>query len=97
MEYRQLGRAGVRVSAIGLGTNRFGAEHVPRDAVNNIIDPALDVGINHIDTADCIRADGQRRRWASRLGAAGTGCSLLLSSGIRWARVLTIVARHDTT
>jgi len=52
MEYRQLGRAGVRVSAIGLGTNRFGAEDLPQTEVDNLIDAALDLGINFIDTAD---------------------------------------------
>ena len=51
MQYRQLGRAGVRVSVIGLGTNRFGGK-VPQNEVNNIIDAALDLGINFIDTAD---------------------------------------------
>ncbi len=52
MEYRQLGKSGVRVSVIGLGTNRFGAEHVPQADVNNMIDAALDLGINFIDSAD---------------------------------------------
>ena len=49
MEYRQLGNSGVRVSVIGLGTNRFGSDKVPRKDVNSIIDAALDLGINHID------------------------------------------------
>jgi len=52
VEYRQLGKAGVRVSAIGLGTNRFGTDALPQKEVNNLIDAALDLGINHIDTAD---------------------------------------------
>jgi aryl-alcohol dehydrogenase-like predicted oxidoreductase len=52
MEYRQLGKAGVRVSAIGLGTNRFGTDALPQKEVNNLIDAALDLGVNHIDTAD---------------------------------------------
>ena len=52
MQYRQLGSAGVRVSVIGLGTNRFGSEAVPQAQVNNILDAALDVGINLIDTAN---------------------------------------------
>lgn len=52
MEYRQLGKSGVRVSVIGLGTNRFGAEHVPQTDVNNMLDAALDLGINFIDSAD---------------------------------------------
>ena len=52
MEYRQLGKAGVRVSVIGLGTNRFGSDVVPQREVSSMIDAAQDVGINLIDTAD---------------------------------------------
>ncbi|MEM7538023.1 MAG: aldo/keto reductase [Chloroflexota bacterium] len=51
MQYRQLGSAGVRVSAIGLGTNQFGGK-VDQQGVNEIIDGAIDLGINLIDTAD---------------------------------------------
>lgn len=52
MEYRQLGKSGVRVSVIGIGTNQFGSEKLPQKEVNNIIDAAADLGINHIDTAN---------------------------------------------
>lgn len=52
MEYRQMGNSGVRVSVIGLGTNRFGSASLPQGGVNNIIDAVLDLGINFIDTAD---------------------------------------------
>lgn len=52
MEYRQLGRTGVRVSVIGLGTNRFGAASLPQHEVNKVVDAARDLGINFIDTAD---------------------------------------------
>src|SRR5690606_16219181 len=51
MEYRQLGRSGLRVSVIGLGTNQFGGK-VDQAGVNSIIDGAIDLGINLIDTAD---------------------------------------------
>lgn len=51
MEYRQLGRSGVRVSVIGLGTNQFGGP-VDQAGVSDIIDAALDLGVNFIDTAD---------------------------------------------
>ena len=51
MEYRQLGTAGVRVSAIGLGTNQFGGK-VDQRGVNEIVAAALDLGVNFIDTAD---------------------------------------------
>jgi aryl-alcohol dehydrogenase-like predicted oxidoreductase len=52
MEYRQLGKSGVRVSVIGLGTNRFGTEAVTQEMVNHIIAACMDVGINLIDTAN---------------------------------------------
>jgi len=52
MEYRQLGSSGVRVSVIGLGANRFGSNEVGQAAVNNIIDQALDLGVNFFDTAN---------------------------------------------
>jgi aryl-alcohol dehydrogenase-like predicted oxidoreductase len=52
MNYRQLGNSGVRVSVIGLGANRFGSENVPQTEVNRIIDAALDLGINFIDTSN---------------------------------------------
>lgn len=52
MEYRPLGNSGVKISVIGLGTNRFGAEKFPQAEANNVIDAALDLGINHLDTAD---------------------------------------------
>jgi aryl-alcohol dehydrogenase-like predicted oxidoreductase len=51
VEYRQLGKSGLRVSAIGLGTNQFGGK-VDQEGVNSIIDAAIDLGINLIDTAD---------------------------------------------
>src|ERR1700757_3462617 len=52
MEYRQLGNSGVRVSVIGLGTNRFGSKNVPQTEVDRIISAALDHGVNFIDTAN---------------------------------------------
>jgi aryl-alcohol dehydrogenase-like predicted oxidoreductase len=53
MNYRQLGSAGARVSAIGLGSNRLGMPgKVPQEEVNRIIDTAQEVGINFIDTAN---------------------------------------------
>src|ERR1043166_1565515 len=52
MNYRQLGHAGVRVSVVGLGANRFGSPDVPQAEVDKIIDAGLDAGINFIDPAD---------------------------------------------
>ncbi len=61
MEYRRLGKAGVQVSVIGLGTNRFGSDVVPQAKVNDIVDASLDVGINFIDTAD-VYTNGESER-----------------------------------
>lgn len=52
MQYRQLGKSGARVSVIGLGTNRFGYERMPQEEVNRVIDAAVDLGINFLDSAD---------------------------------------------
>ena len=58
MEYRNLGRSGVMVSAVGLGTDQFG-ERVDEPTVARIIGAALDEGINFIDTAD-VYGNGER-------------------------------------
>jgi aryl-alcohol dehydrogenase-like predicted oxidoreductase len=53
MEHRQLGRTGVTVSPLCLGTMMFGAWGNPdHDASIRIIHHALDAGINFVDTAD---------------------------------------------
>jgi len=58
MQYRVLGRSGLRVSALALGTLPFGGHQRPQfgnigvpDA-QRMLDRALDAGINLIDTAD---------------------------------------------
>lgn len=51
MEYRQLGKSGLRVSVIGLGGNTFG-RYADEARTAAIVHKALDVGINLIDTAD---------------------------------------------
>ncbi len=52
MQYRQMGKSGVRVSVIGLGANRFGYERMPQTEVNRVLDAAADLGINFLDSAD---------------------------------------------
>ena len=51
MEYRQLGRSGLQVSAVGLGANNFGRRLDPQ-ATALVVHQALDVGINMIDTSN---------------------------------------------
>ncbi len=51
MEIRNLGRSGLRVSAIGLGCNNFGGR-IDLDASRRVVHAALDAGITLFDTAD---------------------------------------------
>src|SRR3954449_8145263 len=57
MEYRPLGRTGVQVSPLCLGTMMFGAwGNTDHDDSMHIVHRALDAGINFIDTADVYSA-----------------------------------------
>ena len=51
MELRNLGRSGLRVSAIGLGCNNFGGR-IGLEASRAVVHAALDAGITLFDTAD---------------------------------------------
>ena len=52
MDYVRLGRSGLKVSQICIGTNMFGADYVDDRRALSVIDAAYDTGINFIDTAD---------------------------------------------
>src|SRR3954447_19934764 len=57
MEYRPLGRTGVQVSKLCLGTMMFGAwGNTDHDDSTRIIHRALDAGVNFVDTADVYSA-----------------------------------------
>lgn len=51
MEYKTLGRAGVKVSSLCLGTMMFGGPTNEKDSIR-IIHRAMDAGINFLDTAN---------------------------------------------
>ncbi|MEJ0040681.1 MAG: aldo/keto reductase [Gammaproteobacteria bacterium] len=51
MRYRTVGRSGLAVSEVGLGTSNFGIRVERRDA-HSIIGAALDLGVTLFDTAD---------------------------------------------
>ena len=55
MDYKNLGRSGLKVSRICLGTNNFGGQ-VSEEASIAIVNKALDCGINVIDTANVYTA-----------------------------------------
>jgi aryl-alcohol dehydrogenase-like predicted oxidoreductase len=60
MEYRSLGRTGVQVSSLCLGTANFG-NPAPEEASRQILQAALDAGINIVDTADSYNAGESER------------------------------------
>ncbi len=56
MEYRTLGKTGLKISVVGVGTWQFGGEwgiEYDQGMVDPIFDAARECGINLIDTAEC--------------------------------------------
>lgn len=56
MKYRALGRTGLQVSVIGLGTHQFSGEwakEFSESEVKQILERARELGINFVDTAEC--------------------------------------------
>jgi aryl-alcohol dehydrogenase-like predicted oxidoreductase len=53
IEYRALGKTGLRVSTLGFGGSEIGYQAVAQKAADKILNTALDAGINVIDTAEC--------------------------------------------
>jgi aryl-alcohol dehydrogenase-like predicted oxidoreductase len=57
MEYRHLGRSGLEVSVVGLGTNNFGGR-IDMAATQVVVDQSIEEGINLFDTADVYGGQG---------------------------------------
>jgi aryl-alcohol dehydrogenase-like predicted oxidoreductase len=51
VEYRRLGRSGLQVSSIGLGTNNFGSRMEEKESLE-VVHHAVGAGINFIDTSN---------------------------------------------
>ena len=81
MKYKRLGRCGINVSEICLGTANFGFS-VDEPTAANIIKRAVDLGVNFIDTAN-IYADGRSEEIVGRA-----------IKGIREQVVLATKVRH---
>ncbi|EPZ52878.1 MULTISPECIES: aldo/keto reductase [Alicyclobacillus] len=67
MEYTKLGRTGLNVSRLCLGTMNFGPETDEKEAFR-IMDAALDAGINFFDTANVYGGEGHRGRTEEIIG-----------------------------
>ena len=85
MEYNSLGRAGVKVSKLCLGTMNL-AKLVDEKTSFAILDAAIDAGINFIDTADVYGGINQRGRTEEFIGKwmaqGGRREKLVLSSKV---------------
>jgi aryl-alcohol dehydrogenase-like predicted oxidoreductase len=78
MDYRNLGRTGVRVSSLCLGTMMFGRSANEQDSIA-IVHAALERGINFVDTANAYSAGASERFVGSAL-AGGRRASVVLAT-----------------
>lgn len=67
MQYTNVGRSGLKVSRLCLGTMNFGT-HTGEKAAGAILDAALESGINFVDTANVYGGSGHRGRTEEILG-----------------------------
>lgn len=79
MEYRLLGRTGVRVAPIAIGTMNF-ANPTAEDEAARIIDRALDAGLNLIDTADMYNNGASEELIGRALAASGRRHEVILAT-----------------
>ena len=78
MEYRTLGRTGVRVSPLCLGTLNLG-DPTPETIATQIIHKALEAGINFIDTAD-MYVSGESERIVGKALSDGRRGKVILAT-----------------
>lgn len=79
MEYRYLGRTGIRVSPLCLGCMTFGGKTTPEDAAD-MIDRALDAGINFIDTANVYVAGESEKATGKAMKRSGKRDRIVLAT-----------------
>jgi aryl-alcohol dehydrogenase-like predicted oxidoreductase len=78
MEYRNLGRTGVKVSSLCLGTMMFGRSADEHSSIA-IVREALERGINFVDTADAYSA-GASERFVGKALQGGARASVVLAT-----------------
>ncbi len=81
MEYRNLGRAGVKVSAVGVGCNQFGS-YLDQEGTTAVVHAALDEGINFFDTADVYGNKGLSEEYLGR-ALAGRWQAVVVATKVR--------------
>jgi len=56
MDQRLLGRTGLKVSVLGFGGSEIGSENITAAQADRLLNGAVDIGLNLIDTAECYGA-----------------------------------------
>jgi aryl-alcohol dehydrogenase-like predicted oxidoreductase len=79
MEYRSLGRTGVQVSPLCLGTMNFGGPTPEAESIR-IVHAALDAGINFVDTADVYNKGETERMVGKALKREGRRHRVILAT-----------------
>ena len=85
MKYRNLGRSGLKVSPLCLGTMTFGVPVEEKDAIH-LVHKALDYGINFIDTANIYQG------YARYVGSAGGVAEEILGRALKGRRDRVVLA-----
>lgn len=81
MEYRQLGRTGLRVSALALGTGNFG-DMTSEETARRIMQRAIEAGVNLLDTADSYCRGESERIIGRFLQDTGQGDRVLIATKV---------------
>jgi aryl-alcohol dehydrogenase-like predicted oxidoreductase len=83
MQYRQLGKAGPRVSAVGLGCSGMSADYGVPDDVESVatIHRAIELGVNLLDTSDAYAAGRNEQLVGSALAGRRDGVILATKFG----------------
>ena len=81
MEQRRLGKAGMVVSAVGLGTNNFGGR-ADEKASLRVLDQAMDVGMTFLDTANI---------YPSPAFQEGVRCEDIIGKGLKGRRDKAVI------
>src|SRR5262245_6556721 len=81
MEYRRLGRSGLKVSAVGVGCNNFGGR-MDEAATRAVVDAAIDHGITLFDTADVYGSSHSERLLGEALRGKRSGVVIATKFGM---------------
>jgi len=96
VDYRILGRTGVRVAPLALGTDNF-ADPTPEDECAQILERSMDAGINFLATGD-VYAEGEGEKVIGRiLKANGRRHEVLIGTKVDHGRRRVGVTLEDHT